>query len=219
MNRPITRWELLAVVCGLLAIAAYTSKSPLFTHVTVNNTTAKPGDSDIEVKVDPNHDSAIAMDTNNNTLGAWFFQASDSGFNCTWEIVSKLYEPLTLWGCTGNTKWDGTMDYQQPTNGDAPFHLIRATDSSPTGKILDVESIGGGFNPTVFWSLDSQGLEYPLKVATASLPTCSATTDGGVAIATDAANAAGCTIGSTVTTGGSTYCAVVCHNGTGWVHY
>lgn len=75
-------------------------------------------------------------------------------------------------------------------------------------------TFGGSVTP----SLSSCGqLEVsPQKSSVAGLPTCNATFDGVVRNAKDALSSS-CVPGGVVTGGSTSYCLVVCQNGTGWV--
>ena len=128
--------------------------------LTINNTQATLGTSDIEVKLDPNHDSLITLDTGGANIG-WGLQASDSitlghGHFAQFSLVSGLWEPFSCYGDGAGTFFNGTCDYQQPTNTDSPFHFVRSSDISPGGLVLDVETQAADIP---LWGVDAFGHE------------------------------------------------------------
>jgi hypothetical protein len=131
--------------------------------LTVHNLQAAPGDPDILVQLDPNHDSLLLLQTGGANTG-WGLQAADSstlghGHFAQFELVSALWEPMICYGDGAGTFYNGGCIFNQPTNGESPaLHLIRNTDTSPsaTGTILDVETLG----EAKLWSVDDVGTEH-----------------------------------------------------------
>lgn len=133
----------------------------------LNNVTAQTGEPDLEVAIDPNLDSLIALNTNDPDNGAWGLQATTSTFGSEFEIVSKKFEPFFCWGASWVGPWyQGTCGYQQPINGDAPFHFIRNSDENPHGMVVDVETLGSG---TPLWGVDANGNESAQSISAASI--------------------------------------------------
>lgn len=128
-------------------------------HVTINNVNATLGNSDLEIKLDPNHDSLITLDTaGGGTNVGWGLQATEegSGHFAEFELVSALWEPFFCWGVGAGTFYNGTCGFQQPSTKQ-PLHLIRSTDSGPSGDMIDVETNGAGAE---LWSVDAVGAEH-----------------------------------------------------------
>ena len=75
-------------------------------------------------------------------------------------------------------------------------------------------TLGGSVTPSL--SSCGQLSLTPAKSTVAALPVCNATADTTLRLVTDG-TAASCIPGGVVTGGSTSYCLVVCQNGTGWV--
>jgi len=148
------------VVSGNTHITTDSTGDTLFGgKVTVNNGQGTPGGADIEVGQDSNNDSLITLDTGGaGTNVGWGLQATEEGGGhfAEFELVSKLWEPFFCWGAGAGTFYNGTCGFQQPSTKQ-PLHLIRSTDVSPSGDMIDVETNGVG---SELWSVDAVGAEH-----------------------------------------------------------
>lgn len=75
-------------------------------------------------------------------------------------------------------------------------------------------TLGGSVTPSL--SSCGQIALTPAKSTVALLPTCNSTSDSTLRLVTDGTTAS-CIPGGVVTGGSTSYCLVVCQNGTGWV--
>lgn len=130
-----------------------------------------------------------------------YLQSGVTGYSATLDADLYIQTPVLSVGTT-MTHHYGIYIADQTANGSG-------TNSDPWGMYIvhGKNQMGTGATDTTFFG----GLPVPPAAAVASLPACSASTEGAHALATDCVGV--CSVGTSCTAGGSTHCELYCNSG------